>query len=748
MLSGISLGGANPIEPFAGVGFALNPVATFTGTINGQVDNTPGDYHVQVNWGDGGGYSSKGVQLVAVGYSILVKSSHVYTSTNTYNVSVEVTGPGGTSAQGQTTQALVSQLPDPASRPPTIPANDSGAQPLGTVSLSLGGANPIEAFAGVGFALNPVAQVTGSYNGFIDNTPGDYHAQVNWGDSPNWDSKTGLVAVGNSILIKGSHNYQQQGTFDVSVYLTGPDGQTVSTSTIQVLVSQLPDPASRPPDVPERESGAQPLGQITLSVGGANPIEAQTGVGIAGALVGAVYGTYNGQSDNSVGDYHAQINWGDSPAWVGGTLLAQKGGGNSLSIYGSHTYNQTGTYDVTLYVTGPDGQTDSVTTDQVIVSQAPGTPPGTTQPTSPNPTPTTPSPTPASPDPTSTNPNPTPGQPTPTPPFVFPQIPLPFPSVPPATSAIGPKSNRSIDKEFMRLLNGMVEQTNAIVQALEGIANFAALPQAQKQQLVTSAFQNAGGALGKLANAAQKDPTGTTGKILSGLVQQVIQAGSDNNAAGTGGKLIVSELAAAAAASTAKKLTGAVAKRLFNEAGVEEPPQLQQPSNSQPTKKGGTAALEGGLESATVKKLISDGEQVLSAKVGKTDKGFDVASWIQTAKGPQLIITEVKNFKGNVPGSKFTAIGFGKQGADLVNLKRLQSNIAVVADSIRNDVSDPAIQQELLSQLSGTSATQPVLRLVGSQAKGTVFNQSLMDSILQDISPVLKLQLEWPPTLI
>lgn len=370
LLSGISLGGANPIEPFAGVGFALNPVATFTGTINGQVDNTPGDYHVQVNWGDGGGYSSKGVQLVAVGYSILVKSSHVYTSTNTYNVSVEVTGPGGTSAQGQTTQALVSQLPDPASRPPTIPANDSGAQPLGTVSLSLGGANPIEAFAGVGFALNPVAQVTGSYNGFIDNTPGDYHAQVNWGDSPNWDSKTGLVAVGNSILIKGSHNYQQQGTFDVSVYLTGPDGQTVSTSTIQVLVSQLPDPASRPPDVPERESGAQPLGQITLSVGGANPIEAQTGVGIAGALVGAVYGTYNGQSDNSVGDYHAQINWGDSPAWVGGTLLAQKGGGNSLSIYGSHTYNQTGTYDVTLYVTGPDGQTDSVTTDQVIVSQA------------------------------------------------------------------------------------------------------------------------------------------------------------------------------------------------------------------------------------------------------------------------------------------------------------------------------------------------------------------------------------------
>ena len=60
LLSGeITLTGAVAISSFAGIGFALNPVASFIGTINGQVDNTPGDYQVQVDWGAGGGLSRR-----------------------------------------------------------------------------------------------------------------------------------------------------------------------------------------------------------------------------------------------------------------------------------------------------------------------------------------------------------------------------------------------------------------------------------------------------------------------------------------------------------------------------------------------------------------------------------------------------------------------------------------------------------------------------------------------------------------
>ena len=79
-------------------------------------------------------------------------------------------------------------MPDAASTPPDVPASNTGDQPPGNVSLTLSGANAISEFAGVGFALNPVGSVTGTYNEADDNTPGDYQAQINWGDSPSWDT--------------------------------------------------------------------------------------------------------------------------------------------------------------------------------------------------------------------------------------------------------------------------------------------------------------------------------------------------------------------------------------------------------------------------------------------------------------------------------------------------------------------------------------------------------------------------------
>src|SRR5262249_32978773 len=156
------------------------------------------------------------------------------------------TGPGGSSQTVQTTTVDVNQLPDAASRPPQAPATYSGAQPLGNVTLNVGTVSTLSAFAGVGFALNPVSLVSASYNNSIDNTTSDFHAQINWGDSPQWDSDTGLVSESNGILVKGTHIYQKTGNFDVTVYVTGPDGQTASATTTKVLVTQLPDAASRP----------------------------------------------------------------------------------------------------------------------------------------------------------------------------------------------------------------------------------------------------------------------------------------------------------------------------------------------------------------------------------------------------------------------------------------------------------------------------------------------------------------------
>ena len=224
---------------------------------------------------------------------------------------------------------------------------------------------------GVGFALNPIATAYGSYNGEADNSVGDYHAQINWGDSPQWSTNVGLVSVGaGAVLIKGSHIYSQQGTYDVTVYVTGPDGQTVSSQATNVVVAQLPDAASRPPAVPTSYTGKQPLGTVSLSTTGAGTIDSFAGVGFALNPIATAYGSYNGEADNSVGDYHVQINWGDSPQWSTNVGLVSVGAGAVL-IKGSHIYPQQGTYDVTVYVTGPDGQTvSSQATNVVVVADA------------------------------------------------------------------------------------------------------------------------------------------------------------------------------------------------------------------------------------------------------------------------------------------------------------------------------------------------------------------------------------------
>src|SRR5262249_59200431 len=54
---------------------------------------------------------------------------------------------------------------------------------LSNVQLSLGGGGPVSSFAGVGFRENQVATLSVSVNGQGDPNPGDFQAQIGWGDS-------------------------------------------------------------------------------------------------------------------------------------------------------------------------------------------------------------------------------------------------------------------------------------------------------------------------------------------------------------------------------------------------------------------------------------------------------------------------------------------------------------------------------------------------------------------------------------
>ncbi len=358
------------INAFAGVGFALNPVTQINCTYNNAQDNTPSDFHAQINWGDSPQWDSNvGLTSLAVS-GVLVKGSHIYQAPGNYHVTLYVTGPDGQTMSSTTTQVYVVLLPDAASRPPQVPRFEPAAQPLAAESLGLSPEPVINAFAGVGFALNPVTQINCTYNNAQDNTPSDFHAQINWGDSPQWDSNVGLTSLAVSgVLVKGSHIYQAPGNYHVTLYVTGPDGQTMSSTTTQVYVVLLPDAASRPPDVPAGYGGALPLAAETISLSPEPVINATAGMAFPLSPLTQINGVYRNSRDTTASDYRAQVNWGDGPDWDTYTTLSSVS--NGVLVEGSHEYGEPGMYHVTLYVTGPDGQTESDTTTEVVVEPEP-----------------------------------------------------------------------------------------------------------------------------------------------------------------------------------------------------------------------------------------------------------------------------------------------------------------------------------------------------------------------------------------
>ena len=102
------------------------------------------------------------------------------------------------------------------------------------------------------FSLNPVAEIVGTYNGQPDDQVSDYQRRSTGATARTWDTNT-VAGVRRhqrrgraSSWSRGSHIYKQQGTYDVTVYVTGPDGQTVSDDTATVTASPMPDAASEP----------------------------------------------------------------------------------------------------------------------------------------------------------------------------------------------------------------------------------------------------------------------------------------------------------------------------------------------------------------------------------------------------------------------------------------------------------------------------------------------------------------------
>jgi hypothetical protein len=75
----------------------------------------------------------------------------------------------------------------------TIPRAE-GLERRTLLSVNLVPDYSVSSYAGVGFKLNPVTEIEGSYNGQGDDSPSDYSVQIKWGDGTSAD--TGATSGG------------------------------------------------------------------------------------------------------------------------------------------------------------------------------------------------------------------------------------------------------------------------------------------------------------------------------------------------------------------------------------------------------------------------------------------------------------------------------------------------------------------------------------------------------------------------
>jgi PKD repeat protein len=235
----------------------------------------------------------------------------------------------------------------------------------------------INTFADVGFENNPVASVDAYINGKKVTDAGQLRAEINWGDGSGWQAgeigQNKLPGTRIPFIVKGSHEYEDAQKYNIQVRVTLA-GLVKHDSKVECVASvvNMPLPTGNQAQRPDALGGPKQLGNTKLVLYAANQLTAIQGKEVKGTVASGD-GYYNGIKDVSPGDYKVQINWGDSPEWHKGEVVSNSVAGSRipLTLKGSHTYANTGTYKVTVQFTGPDGHTLSKQTSTVLVKANP-----------------------------------------------------------------------------------------------------------------------------------------------------------------------------------------------------------------------------------------------------------------------------------------------------------------------------------------------------------------------------------------
>jgi CSLREA domain-containing protein len=161
-------------------------------------------------------------------------------------------------------------------------------------------------------------------------TASEYSARIDWGDAT--PASVGAISGGSGTFsVSGVHTYTSEGVFTVTTTITDVDNTSnMATTTSTATVADA-----------------------AISASGTS-ISATEG----SAFSGKVAGFTDPDTTGTPAEYSASINWGDGTAATAGAIT---GSGGTLTVSGSHTYAEEGTYSVRTTVTDADNASNTAT---------------------------------------------------------------------------------------------------------------------------------------------------------------------------------------------------------------------------------------------------------------------------------------------------------------------------------------------------------------------------------------------------
>jgi PKD repeat protein len=280
-------------------------VATFTD------DNrraSQGDFSAIINWGDGS--STGGAILTTTPGGFGVFEPHTYAEEGTYDVSVNISDIGGSSATAQS----------------TINVADA---PLTATSNKLAGAEGT-LFTG---------QVASFTDGNFSSDTTDFSATIDWGDGSATTngiiSFSGFSSSGATFTMSGSHTYLEEGTYKVSVAIADQGGSSANTTT-GIIVAIVPP---------------------TAALSGATD-------GVPGQPRTFTFAAIDVSPVDQAAGFIYTINWGDGTP----VLIVPRNPGNGSGISIDHIYTAPGSYTVQETATEDGGSNGSASSVVMVKS--------------------------------------------------------------------------------------------------------------------------------------------------------------------------------------------------------------------------------------------------------------------------------------------------------------------------------------------------------------------------------------------